>query len=327
MTTISVIIPAYNAQHTILETIESVQQQTFKELEIIVINDGSTDQTLDKVKSIKDSRILVFDYPNSGASIARNRGISKASGDYISFIDADDLWTKDKLEKQLTALQNNPQASVSYSWIAIMLENKESSADRVSYFPGKKVFFEGNIYSQLLLENFIANGSNILAKKEAIASIEKFDSSLKIGEDWDFYLRLAAKYCYVLVPEHQVIYRKSSTSLSTDVSNMEKDSLRIIERAYQNAPQELQFQKNKSIARLSIICGRSYFELNRNSQDIIEAKQRLWKSIKLDPLILFSQDTLALLVKILFEQFLPDRVGVSLISKLKKPFAIKKFRL
>src|SRR3712207_3352824 len=114
MPLISVIIPVYNGEKTIQETIESVLNQTFPSFELIVINDGSHDSTLDIVSSIKDPRIKVFSYPNAGLSASRNRGISVACGEYVSFIDADDLWTPDKLEAQYKALQANPQAAVAY---------------------------------------------------------------------------------------------------------------------------------------------------------------------------------------------------------------------
>jgi glycosyltransferase involved in cell wall biosynthesis len=116
MPTISVIIPTYNAERTVLKTVESVQKQTFSDIEIIIINDGSTDRTLELVQSIKDQRLKIFSYENGGLPVARNRGISQATGEFISFVDADDLWTPDKLELQLTALQQHPEAGADYSW-------------------------------------------------------------------------------------------------------------------------------------------------------------------------------------------------------------------
>jgi glycosyltransferase involved in cell wall biosynthesis len=323
MTTISVIIPAYNAQRTILETIQSVQQQTIKDLEIIVIDDGSTDQTLNVVKSIKDSRIQIFAYPNSGVSTARNRGILKANSEYISFIDADDLWTPDKLEKQLAALKSNPQANVAYSWIAIMLDK---NIGQTSLFSGKKVTFKGNIYAQLLLDNFVGNGSNILARREAIISVEGFDPSLQTCEDWDLYLRLATKYHYVLVPEQQIVYRKASGTLSANASIIETGGLKVIDKAYRTAPKKLQHQKNKSLAKLFIVCGRIYFDNSRDSQDIIKAREKIWKALKLNPLILFSYDSFSLLVKIMLQELLMDRATNSLLSILKKPREIDKLK-
>ncbi|MGA9380619.1 MAG: glycosyltransferase family A protein, partial [Phormidium sp.] len=117
MPLISVIIPAFNSEKTIRETIESVLHQTFSDFELIVINDGSTDAILEIVTSIKDPRIKVFSYPNTGVAASRNRGFSHSCGEFIAFLDADDLWTADKLEAQLKALQENPQAAVAYSWM------------------------------------------------------------------------------------------------------------------------------------------------------------------------------------------------------------------
>jgi len=120
MPVISVIIPAYNAEKTILETIQSLQKQTFTDFEIIVINDGSTDGTVELLNAIEDSRVKVFSYENGGLPVARNRGIDRATGEYITFVDADDLWTPDKLELQLTALRQHPEAGIAYSWTAFI---------------------------------------------------------------------------------------------------------------------------------------------------------------------------------------------------------------
>src|SRR5574338_867068 len=116
MPTISVILPVYNGEKTIQETIESVLQQTFEDFELIIINDGSQDATLHQVSTLSDARIKVFSYPNAGVSASRNRGIAQAEGEYIAFIDADDLWTPDKLGAQFKTLQTNPQVAVAYSW-------------------------------------------------------------------------------------------------------------------------------------------------------------------------------------------------------------------
>ncbi len=95
MAIISVVIPAYNSEKTIRATIESVLQQSFKDFELIVIDDGSQDSTYQVVSSFSDSRVRVFSYPNAGVSASRNRGITKANGEFIAFLDADDLWTPD----------------------------------------------------------------------------------------------------------------------------------------------------------------------------------------------------------------------------------------
>ncbi|MEO1403422.1 MAG: glycosyltransferase family A protein, partial [Cyanobacteria bacterium J06635_1] len=108
MPSISVVIPAYNSERTIGDTVQSVLAQTFTDFEIIVINDGSQDGTLACLGAIADSRLHVFSYDNAGVAISRNRGIEKAKGEYVAFLDADDLWVPEKLTEQYQALQESP---------------------------------------------------------------------------------------------------------------------------------------------------------------------------------------------------------------------------
>ena len=292
--TISVVIPAYNAERTILTTIESVQKQTFSNLEIIIINDGSSDETLDIIRKIVDPRIKCFSYENGGNSLARNRGISHATGEFISFIDADDLWTPDKLELQLAALQNS-EASVAYSWTTTFIDGQEESV-----FPCNPIYFEGNVYDKLLVNNFIANGSNILVRKKAIELVGEFEPTLKRCADWDFYIRLAAKCHFVVVPKHQIFYRRSSGSLSMNVELVEQESIKVIEKAYQSAPPEYQFLKNQSLAWTYQYCTQQYLRCSIDISNAKKATRKLWTAINLYPKIIlqdYSQDLSIWLIK------------------------------
>lgn len=325
MTTISVIIPAYNAQNTIVETVESVRQQTFQDLEIIVIDDGSQDRTCELLATISDKRLKVYSHPNKGVSTARNIGIARAQGEYISFIDADDLWTVDKLEKQLATLQANPEASVAYSWIVVMLESPDNRG-QVNLFPGKKIPFTGNIYPKLLLDNFIGNGSNILAKAEAIKSVGEFEPSFTSCEDWDYYLRLANRYNFALVPEHQIFYRKTSVNATSQGEAIEREGLKAIDRIFQSVPQKYQRLKNQSFANFYRYCGKIYVDNSIQKQDLQKGRIRLFKAIYLNPLILFSSEIYTLLFTILLKQFLPASAVKKIVPIVKKPFKIKHFR-
>ncbi len=244
MPLISVVIPVYNGEKTIRETIESVINQTFGDFELIVIDDGSHDSTLDIVKGIPDSRLKVFSFPNAGLAASRNRGIKVACGDYISFIDADDLWTPDKLEAQLKALQTHPQAAVAYSWTDCIDESGQFCRR------GNHITVQGNVYAQLLLTDFIENGSNLLIRSQAFQNVGYFDESLPAAEDWDMWLRLAANYEFVVVPSPQVLYRLSATSMSANVVRQEAACLRVIEQAFTQAPDSLQYLKKLSFANL-----------------------------------------------------------------------------
>ncbi|HEY9770127.1 MAG TPA: glycosyltransferase [Coleofasciculaceae cyanobacterium] len=321
MTTISAIVPAYNAERTILKTIESIRQQTYKNLEIIVINDGSSDRTLELLESVRDERLKVYSYKNGGLPTARNRGISRATGDYISFIDADDLWTKDKLEKQLLALQQNPQAGVAYSWVICMVQDPENP-DKITFVPEQKSNLTGNIYPDLLLGNFIGNGSNILARREAIESVGEFKPTLKSCEDWDYYLRLAAKWEFVLVPDSQILYLKTAGTMTSKAHIMETEGLRVLERVYQTMPAELKSLKNKSLANFAWYCGGLYLNHSSDVRDLAQARARFWQAIRLDPTILRQKDSYVLLVKLLLKQALPNNLVNNLISLLKKPFLV-----
>jgi glycosyltransferase involved in cell wall biosynthesis len=286
---ISVIIPAYNAERTILETITSVQQQTFSDFELIVINDGSTDRTLELLNTVEDARLKIFSYSNGGLPVARNRGISQATGEFIAFIDADDLWTADKLELQLAALQRHPEAGVAYSWTYFMDEQRGPS-----YVEGSRLF-EGNVYAELLVNNFLHNGSNPLIRRRAIESVGEFDPTLKSCEDWDFYLRLAARWTFVLVPKPQIIYRQSSGAMSSKVEIMEQTSLIVLERAFRAAPPELQYLKNQSFAWIYKYGAQQYLKYSTDINGVNKAAQKLWMAICLQPKILLEKYTQSLI--------------------------------
>jgi glycosyltransferase involved in cell wall biosynthesis len=244
MPLISVIIPVYNGETTIQRTIESVFKQTVSDWELIVIDDGSQDSTVDILSQIRDSRLKVFSYPNAGQATSRNRGLAKASGDYIAFLDADDLWTPDKLEAQLNALQTHPQAAVAYSWTDYIDESDQF------YRRGNHLTLNGNIYANLLLTDLFENGSNLLICKKALDDVGGFDESLPPAEDWELWLRLASRYEFIAVPSAQILYRVSAHSASTQVGKMEAACLRVIEQAFSQAPESLQYLKKNSIANL-----------------------------------------------------------------------------
>lgn len=269
---ISVIIPAYNAQATIAKTIESVRQQNYSNLEIIVINDGSSDRTVEIVNNIPDRRIKLFNYANGGVTTARNRGIVKARGEYIAFLDADDFWTEDKLELQLQALRENPDAGVAYSWTYFWY--KEDIC-----YPSEPVYHLDNVYPQLLTKNFIHHGSNPLIRREAIASVGEFDPSFPHCADWDYYLRLAAKWNFVVVPKHQIYYRQSADSMTSKIDDLERQLCQMLDKTYRTAPPELQHLYKKSKSWIWQYCSQQYLEYGRDKKSIIKAANYLWRSI------------------------------------------------
>ncbi|MBV9388001.1 MAG: glycosyltransferase [Chroococcidiopsidaceae cyanobacterium CP_BM_ER_R8_30] len=312
MSTISVIIPAYNAERTILETIESVLQQTFSDFELIVINDGSIDRTLELVGTVKDFRVKVLSYPNGGVSVARNRGIAHAKGNFIAFLDADDLWTTDKLELQLSALQLHPDAGVAYSWTHYMDEQGK-------YFhTGESITFKDNVYANLLVTNFLGSGSNPLIRRQALESIGNFDPTLTHAEEWEFYLRLAARWPFVVVSKAQILYRKTSNSASSKIEVMEKESLRVIDNIFQSVPLELQFLKNQSLANLYRFIAHLHLTYISSTGQAKQASKKLQMAICLQPRVLLDKKTQFLLIKLLLVQLISPKVAGYLFRILSK---------
>jgi glycosyltransferase involved in cell wall biosynthesis len=318
MPTISVVVPAYNGERTILETIKSIQQQTFSDFELIVINDGSTDRTLELLATVEDPRLKVFSYENGGLPVARNRGIARAMGEFITFIDADDLWTPDKLELQLAALQQHPEAGVAYSWTLVMDEKGEG------FYPGKSVSFEGNVYPQLLIHNFIASGSNVMLRREAIASVGEFDPTLRSCEDWDYWLRVAARWSFVVVPKYQILYRQSSGAMSSKVEVMEKNLLIVHERAFQAAPPELQFLKNQGLANIYLFVTQLCLTHVSSATGAQQAREKLQKAIRLHPQFLLNKRALIFLLKLLLIRVLSPKIAGYILQKLSKARAANK---
>ncbi|MDJ0696185.1 glycosyltransferase [Mastigocoleus sp. MO_188.B34] len=272
--TISVVIPVYNGEQTIAETIKSVLNQNFKDIEVIVINDGSTDKTVDIVQNIFDSRLQIFSYDNSGLAATRNRGIKKARGKFISFIDADDLWTLDKLEDQYQVLKANPRAVLAYSWTDYI----NDSGNFIK--AGRRIKFTGWVYERMLMGNFLENGSNPLIRRQVFEEVGHFDESLSAAEDWDMWLRICANHEFVCVQKPQILYRISANSMSNNLKKQEAESLKVIDRAFiDDKAQQLQHLKKTSLANLYKYLTFKAIEAAPNKQQTRIALRFWWNFI------------------------------------------------
>ena len=295
MCQISIVIPAYNSEKTIGETIASVQQQSFTDYEIIVIDDGSKDRTLEVVKNIKEPRLKLFAYENGGVATARNRGISHATGEFLSFLDADDLWTPDKLESHLEALKRNPKAKVAYSWT-----NFIDTAGKF-LFSGPRFRFQGAVYPQLLQINFLVNASNLMIHRDVLEVVKGYNTKLSHTADWDFYLRLAENFDFVVVPKFQNLYRQSANSMSSNIEPLKKEGLALLDRIYQTASSELKQQSSKSYSSLYLYYAGLYRNkaITGDRKCLAYARQNFKMSIISDPQSLLRKNSQRLLIKLI----------------------------
>ena len=312
MPLVSVIIPAYNAETTIQETVESVLAQSLQDFELIIVNDGSTDNTLQVLDRISDPRIKVFSYPNAGAAVSRNRGFAQASGEFIAFLDADDLWTPEKLAAQWKALKENSKAQVAYSWTDII----DQSGHHLSQ--GDYTVANGNVYAKLLLCCFIISGSNPLIRRDAYIAVGGFDESLVACQDFDLYLRLAARYEFVAVAAAHILYRLSPNSMFTNIRRMEETNLAVRKRAFDQAPEPLSTAlKRHSIANFYKCALFRMMTEPPSKKRGLEIAWFLLNAIQYDPDLIRRRVVLRILINILMSTILPPDYAKFLLTKVK----------
>jgi len=190
MEKVSVIIPTYNRGEKILASVESVLQQTYRELELLIVDDGSSDNTQEVVEAINDARIRYIRLDkNMGASAARNEGAKHALGDVISYNDSDDLWRPRKLELQMKYKEEHPE----YSMVYCAYEMHTPDGNVTVPNSGWNGEMEGDIFPWLLVRNTIGTPT-MLMDRDCFLEVGGFDTSLKSLEDWEFAIRFAQKY-------------------------------------------------------------------------------------------------------------------------------------
>lgn len=217
--TVSIIIPTYNRVCLVERAVRSVLNQTYQEFELIVVDDGSDDDTPKVVKSFKDKRIRYIRHQeNKGGSTARNSGIKVAKGQFIAFLDDDDEWLSEKLEKQIVVLEK-----LSEEWGVVYTGRYEKSkgGDETIQLPG----YSSDIYRQLFLGCFIG-GSTTLVRHSCFDKIGLFDESLLRHQDWDIFIRIAKHYKFAFIEEPLVITHLTGLPNADDVEKSKRIFLR-----------------------------------------------------------------------------------------------------
>lgn len=188
MTTVSIIIPAYNSARFLPEAIESVLAQTYKDYEIIVVDDGSTDNTKEVLKPYLDKIKYVYQ-ENRGAASARNTGIKHSQGEYIAFLDADDVWLPEKLHIQADYLDNNQEIAMVYSQSLWMSEDGRLLTGKKS----RHRIPSGDVFNILFFKNFIFTPT-VMVRKRILGTVGLFNESFVSTEDRDLWLRIAREF-------------------------------------------------------------------------------------------------------------------------------------
>ncbi len=301
--TVSVVIAAFNAERTIGETLDSIAAQTFRDFELIVVDDGSTDRTAEIVAQIAIGfpQLICLRQPNRGQPAARNAGIAAARGRYVAFVDADDLWTPEKLKKQVRYLDMHPEAGMVYSDAEVFDAASGKTLCRVSQ---KCRLHEGDVLERLFLKCFIPSPTPMV-RRAVFDHAGLFDESreLAIGEDWNMWLRIAAVSRVGVVREPLAKVRMHAASM-TGTANVEtslKAKRLIVEHAVQRNPERLRALKARALVELEISAGMRYLRLGRPS----EARALFAAALRQRPASLSSQMGMA-------ATWMPARLAVAL---------------
>jgi glycosyltransferase involved in cell wall biosynthesis len=261
MPKVSVIIPAYNSMTYLPKTLESVLRQTFTDFEVLIINDGSSDNIVEWASKLVDPRVQLISQPNQGVSTARNTGIAHAQGEYIAFLDADDLWEPTKLDKQVCCLDANSAVGLVYTWTAFIDEfGKPTGVSIVSHA-------EGNVWEQIVIRDMISTGSSPMVRRECFASVGVFDPNISIGEDRDMWSRIAARYPFAVVKELLTLYRRHSRNTTKNSKKIVQELRQVIEKSFQSAPLELLYLRNRSYGWMNYFAAWSALLGENNYKD------------------------------------------------------------
>ncbi len=224
---IDVVIPVYNGANFIIDALNSVISQTLKPQNIFVIDDGSTDNTEEVVKNYASSSTLPVTYikkENGGPNSARNIGVQKSSADFLTFLDADDIWNRTKLEKQIALFKESTFPNLGLVYCDYCSVNEKGVLIEGAYHVEPSM--SGKVFTQLLQKNVISgSASAVMIKRECFDSVGFFDEALRASEDWDMWLRIAEKYDIDFVKEVLVNIRFHDKNAQKDIKKMFRNEL------------------------------------------------------------------------------------------------------
>ena len=277
MAKISVVIPTYNRSELLNNSIKSVLSQTFGDFELIVIDDCSTDNTPSVLGSFLDERLKVIrNNRNMGISAVRNIGVTSSQGKYIAFLDDDDEWQPDKLEKQMNIMENGPVSlGCVYSGSLII------GADGGEAVRSSVPIHRNRVLKELLLENFITT-STVLIKKSCFDKAGLFDEEIPYGEDYDMWIRIAEDFDYDFAPEPLTKYCIHQTSMTRNYATVIKGIERILSKH-----RKLFARNKRACSNHMLVLGVSYCYTGKTGNGI-KTFMRAIKAYPFDPRLYYN---------------------------------------
>ena len=269
MRTVSVIVPTFNARQSIAEALHSVLGQTLPPVEILIVDDGSTDGTESVIHAFSDSRIRYLRQENRGVSAARNFGMREASGDLIAFLDADDRWLPEMLETQVALVNARSDVVCSFTnFVRFVESTRETLSDQFSYYdlerlctidgplPGSRIV-EGDAFSQLVQLGIIPAFTPVMMFRRAALNGLRFNESLKICEDTQFALRVYMLGAVAFTSTVLAEIRRHDSNTTLDykmVAVHEAEALAGLDVEVKGAERRLRYQDRLVKARIDAAC-------------------------------------------------------------------------
>ncbi len=261
MPNVSVIVPAFNRARLLRQSIPSILEQTYKDFELIVVDDGSSDDTQEYLKSISDDRLNLLSIKRSGPAVARNEGAKVATGKYLAFCDSDDLWEKEKLEIQMPFF-DKPSPPILVFSNAKIIENDQSV--------GKTIFdsqrpFKTDMVFRLLMDNFIPTSTVVLSKK-AFFKTAGFENIFCPAEDYRLWLRMVALGSVDFVHRSLAFYRRHPSQVGSDLSTMFIACADVICHCLNNSEMTIKDFPglDKRLWRLHFVAGRHFMKKGKD---------------------------------------------------------------
>lgn len=280
----SVVLPVYNGERYLEETLRSVlNQRGFRDLEVVVIDDGSTDGSAAIIERIPDSRIRLLRQENRGIPATRNRAIRESRGRYIAFTDQDDLWHPDKLATQIPAFTGRPEVGLGHCQSARIDENSEPISEGPVVLRSR---MRGDVRRGMLVGNLVPGTAGVVVRRECFDEVGLFDESLGGADDWDMWSRIAARYEFHYVSEVLSYTRLHGANTSLDIERMRDVSLRVREKLFRDprmtrgiGPGELRALHRRGTARIHAYSATWLIRTGRTR----EAARHLMQAVLNDP--------------------------------------------
>ena len=227
---VSVVIPTFRREDYIEETLNSVFAQTFRDFEVIVINDGSPDNTAARLQPlVAAGRIRYYEQPNGGQSAARNRGIELARGEFLALLDDDDLWPPDKLEWQVARLRGNPRAVLCYGYA-------ETFGLGQNYRLPASAGPQGNVGDEVVRGCPISSPGQTLVRTQTVRELGAFDPEIRGAEDWDLWIRLGRVGEFIYEERCSLHYRQAPNSVSGNPRKMFRAGMQVLHKHVGRTP-------------------------------------------------------------------------------------------